>query len=152
MAIGYKFAADILVKEIKEKSIPLTSFNLRDVESLVYPIAFLYRHYLELRLKEIIKEGRDLIGDDPTYKTTHNLIKLWENAKSVIEKVYPNDDPQVLIEAELFLKTFNEVDSMSESFRYPTDKSGNTLLTEWENLSLQELADEIEKVYQLVVG
>jgi hypothetical protein len=43
---GYKKAADILVEYIKD-----TKTNQ---DYLVYPIVFLYRHHLELIIKEII--------------------------------------------------------------------------------------------------
>src|SRR4030042_2814002 len=51
-AIGYKDAADILVSHIEEKR--------RYQDTLVYPIVFLYRQYLELALKDIIRKGQRL--------------------------------------------------------------------------------------------
>jgi hypothetical protein len=42
-AIGYKRAAELLLEHVKNSG--------RDQDTLVYPIIFLYRHYLELRLK-----------------------------------------------------------------------------------------------------
>ncbi|HMK50182.1 MAG TPA: hypothetical protein VK435_09020, partial [Thermodesulfovibrionales bacterium] len=44
--IGYKKAADILVRHIKQKR--------RSQDTLVYPIIFLYRQYLELAIKNLI--------------------------------------------------------------------------------------------------
>jgi len=46
---GYRRGAQILVQAVGEKE--------RDQDFLVYPIFFLYRHYVELVLKEIIKAG-----------------------------------------------------------------------------------------------
>jgi hypothetical protein len=54
---------------------------------VVYPILFLYRHYLELTLKSLIFEARASFkkpsGDYPSQlhngmDNEHNLIKLWE--------------------------------------------------------------------------
>ena len=47
--IGYKHAADNLVAQI------VNGDPYQD--ALVFPICFLYRQYIELRLKEIIKSG-----------------------------------------------------------------------------------------------
>ncbi len=44
--VGYKEAGDILVKNIIE--------SRSHHDSLVFPIVFMYRHYLELRLKQLI--------------------------------------------------------------------------------------------------
>lgn len=44
-AMGYKRAGDILVQYVAD--------NDWDQDFLVYPITFLYRQYLELRLKEL---------------------------------------------------------------------------------------------------
>ena len=51
--IGYKEAADKLVENIMDTP--------RYQDTLVFPICFLYRQYIELRLKELIKSGRCLL-------------------------------------------------------------------------------------------
>jgi hypothetical protein len=53
-ARGYLQAAELMIETIVN--------TRRSPDAVVYPIAFLYRHYLELRLKKIITEGRELLG------------------------------------------------------------------------------------------
>jgi hypothetical protein len=55
-AEGYKTAADILVKQVVEHS--------SHQDTLVYPIVFLYQQHIELRFKEIIREGLSLLDED----------------------------------------------------------------------------------------
>ncbi len=44
---------------------------------LVFPIAFLWRHHLELALKELVRLVRRLEDDDRTVPTSHPLLPLW---------------------------------------------------------------------------
>ncbi|GAC19580.1 hypothetical protein [Paraglaciecola arctica] len=46
---GYRQAADTLAHKVVESS--------RDQDILVYPIVFLFRQYIELQLKRIIRES-----------------------------------------------------------------------------------------------
>lgn len=60
---GYKRAADLLVAHVMEKG--------KDQDYLVYPITFLYRQHLELRIKEIIADGRNLLDEGSGHPTHH---------------------------------------------------------------------------------
>ncbi|MCI5221569.1 MAG: hypothetical protein D3924_02515 [Candidatus Electrothrix sp. AR4] len=53
---GYLRAADRLVKHVFDTS--------KDQDVLVYPIAFMFRQHIELRLKSIIDIGRKLLTDN----------------------------------------------------------------------------------------
>ena len=60
-------------------------------DTLIYPVAFLYRHYLELRLKEIIVQGRMLLARQSDFKHVHQLdVILWNSVRLILEKVWPN--------------------------------------------------------------
>ena len=48
-AMGYKIATETLVDKVLSEQ--------TNQDHLIYPIVFLYRHYIELRLKEIIDTG-----------------------------------------------------------------------------------------------
>ena len=76
---GYKRAADLLVAHVMEKG--------KDQDYLVYPITFLYRQHLELLLKEIITDGRDLLDEGSGHPNHHELDKLWPVAKGLIRKI-----------------------------------------------------------------
>ena len=64
-ATAYKEAAEKLVKDV------ITSRRQRD--TLVYPIVFLYRHYIELRLKEIIRAGRKFLDEPGDFPKHHRV-------------------------------------------------------------------------------
>ncbi|MCZ5484310.1 hypothetical protein O5584_24240 [Escherichia coli] len=69
---GYRRAADILINHIDESG--------RDQDFLVYPVLFLYRHHLELLIKQIIGLALALAEDPDKHqykKDDHNLNNLW---------------------------------------------------------------------------
>ena len=76
--MGYKEAGDLLLQN--------TSGGGRQ-HVLVFPIIFMYRHYIELQLKEIILNNwayLDISEDFPTY---HNIEKLWAICRDTLQKM-----------------------------------------------------------------
>ena len=64
-ADGYMQAADNLVKQLLE--------DRHSQDFLVYPIIFLYRHYIELCLKHIILLGNKLLKNEFILPTHHQI-------------------------------------------------------------------------------
>ena len=135
--VGYKHAADILVEYVCE--------NQSDQDILVYPIAFLYRHHLELQLKFIISKGSILLGEDKQPPATHKLDDLWEKCKAIIEKLSPEDGPD-LAEIENIIDELTKFDPYSTAFRYPKNKQGKSSLYGVNRINLRLLSEIIEKV------
>jgi hypothetical protein len=48
-----------------------------DPESMVYPVAFLWRHHLELMMKILIAAARSLRDDASGFPNDHRLKQLW---------------------------------------------------------------------------
>src|SRR5437879_6163122 len=81
-ASGYKYAADVLVQHV------IDTRDHRD--TLVFPIVFNYRQYVELRLKKIILVGRMLSDEVAEFPHTHNLRVLWNTCRSIIADSEPS--------------------------------------------------------------
>lgn len=117
-AEGYNQAIEIINKEIIGKSKTEQDF-------LIYPYCFLIRHFIELRIKEIINEGSKLLSIDldPT-KGKHDISDLWIKAEKILKSLlcqeYKNP-PREIID---FINEFQNLDSMADSFRYPINKKG----------------------------
>jgi len=142
-AVGYKRAADKLAIEVVE------SHQYQD--TLVYPIVFLYRQYIELRLKEVIREGRKLLEERGEYPTHHKVDLLWAGAKTIIEKVFEEDEEKPNFSlVEHVISEFSAYDPGSFSFRYPTDKDGNNPLENLTHINIRHLADTINSVSEVV--
>jgi len=144
-ALAYKKAADKLVQSLENSPI---GFN----DSLALPIVFLYRHYLELLLKDLIREGNRILGNppDPDLPKTHDINKLWQKLKPILIQGYKPHIPNVLeMEAvEGCVAEFAAIDIDSQAFRYPIDKKGNSLrnkpyLQNVSYINLQHLAEKM---------
>lgn len=144
-AEGYKSAGDIIVKYVIK--------NKCYQDFLVYPIVFLYRQYLELRLKELIRVSSWLLGQDVKVSKTHNLLALWDRARPNIEKVWPDSEAKgVLITIGDRLRELSVIDPESEAFRYPESKKGKPTLVEVEHINLKHLMDVIQGISNVLDG
>lgn len=138
---GYKKAADILVAFITEK--------FQEQDFLVYPIVFLYRQYLELRLKKLIIDGYKLLDKNLGFPKTHDLIKLWGECKRLIIAVSNEADEHLkdLPIIDEAIKEFSYQDPTSENFRYPIKKSGQPVLNpDLNKLNMRNFGEVMRKI------
>lgn len=143
--MGYKDAAEILIKQAQKKK------NINDF--LIYPICFLYRQYIELRLKEIIQSGRVLLEKGFGFPQHHKLYELWKTAKSIIIEAFSNENEQLNLSfIEHIISEFSKIDPDSLAFRYPYDKKGNNLLSGIKYINLRHLSDNINKFGKEIDG
>jgi len=113
---------------------------------LVFPIAFLYRQYVEIRLKEILLASEELTGKAPVVRPTHDLRALWAEVEPVIRREWPKADPQPLSNAARLVLDFSKQDPLSFSFRYPVDKKGAPVVRGQALVNLRQLAETMEKL------
>ncbi|MDO6803942.1 hypothetical protein Q4595_15940 [Wenyingzhuangia sp. 1_MG-2023] len=116
LADSYKNSADLLVENIQNEHNKWTVF---------FPIIYLYRHSIELYFKAIIKEEN----------TTHDLTKLLIYFNKIIETKFNTNPP---IWFENMVKSFNDFDPRSTSFRY-----GNI---EWE----EEMVIDLKHIKKII--
>lgn len=116
--VGFQRAADMVVDGAQADDL--------NPDNLFFPVAYLYRHHLELMLKALVRLGvrvgalekcRESIGG-------HNLHRLWNKAKQVIQQVWPNSPGDDLMAVERVILEFHRFDPTSQAFRYPRDKQG----------------------------
>jgi hypothetical protein len=101
---GYKLAGDMLVQCWLIQSRTLSG------DSLVFPILFCYRHFLELSMKWTLWRSEE-------YRSTiifkeHDLRKLWDKCLLVFQDVNIDADPEVVASEKLIL----EMHEMDEGF------------------------------------
>lgn len=93
-ADAYKYAGDLLVQCNKE------NHKIKDL--LIYPIVFLYRQYIELRLKEIIRDGNQLLDIPEEFPKHHRIDELWKQCRRILEEVWdPSEDLEAVEECIL---------------------------------------------------
>ena len=81
---SYKRAGDRLVEWVGAGESP---------EVMCLPIFYAYRHFLELALKGVIKEGADYLNQNNQTPMTHKIDTLWSKAKEVMGDIYSSEGP-----------------------------------------------------------
>lgn len=155
-AVGFKKAGDMLVKRVM--------IDQRNFDSLVFPIAFNYRQYLELRLKQLIRDGNRLLGmqfpsEWPNkwpplgYPSIHKVDGLWKECKPILQQAalgVLNEKPiiiqQTLEAIEKLVTEFAQVDPDSMAFRYSEDRTNNPSLPGLSHINLRHFKEEMNKI------
>lgn len=144
-AEGYKKGGDILVQYVID--------NNWDQDFLVYPIVFLYRQYLELRVKELIHISSRLLDQNIDIPRDHNLLSLWRKVSPNIEQVWPDSQTKSHLEAiEDRLKELCSIDPGSYAFRYPEDTKGAPTLAGMRHINLRWLKDVVQAISNILDG
>ena len=131
--VGFQRAADMIVDSAKS--------DVCNSDDLFFPIAYLYRHHLELMLKELVRLGMrigaiDAPVDLPAPSSSccghiakapkdalseHNLHKLWNEVKKLIKAQWPDSKDGDLKSAESVILEFHKLDRTGQAFRYARD-------------------------------
>lgn len=145
-AKGYRKAADHLVKKF------LSSRSHGDYEG--YPIVFLYRHVLELHLKNIIYQGARLrklkkIVDQPEkLYPIHKLTKLSEKANHTINILFLDEDLKKFMErVKQIAKEFDEIDPVSYSYRYPINNKGEYSTENHQIVNIESISKNLYEIF-----
>lgn len=113
----------------------LSNKELRDYN--IYPAVFLIRHYLELRLKELIQGLNYCQNQNKNFSKGHDLQRLWADFKKAYSSTGENSKNQRFKIIDQLIKEITSVDPISMSFRYPFDKKGEkTQKLEYVNLNI----------------
>jgi len=155
---GYKKAGDALLSSSNVLG------NGRKEYELVYPMVFLYRHYIELQLKEIILNARNFLDINEKFPKGHDIKELWAMCMGLLREIDKVLDPQFtasdgygdILNAyralEADLKIFWEIDPDSESFRYPVDSRGNPIVANLEAVDFKTIKELIGRIDQELGG
>jgi hypothetical protein len=113
---GYKQAVEIIKNAIEQ-----TGGN----NGIVYPLAFLCRHALELALKESIIEACRLKGEEPPHEVyqSHYL----QNLIKYLEVAYPDVTGPDWDKARKFLETLGRADPNGEFPRFRSTTKGHLI-------------------------
>lgn len=143
-ASGYGEAADLLVRHIEEHG--------AGQDMLVYPILFLYRQYLELEIKDLIRQGRRLQDIPGGFPKHHDIAGLWRTCHQLLSEIAPDDSVEELKQIDRLIEEFAAVDPSSMAFRYPEDKKGNDSLPGITHINLRNVREVMTAISNLLTG
>ena len=143
MSEGYRRSADTLVERASESA--------AEMDFLIYPILFLYRHALELNLKYIINNYGPHVDVNPIWNS-HDFTVLWPRFLEVLDG-FGTDDPDRADEiVGGVIAQFGNVDPNSFSHRYPCDTRGNPIPLVRDRMNLETLKDVMDGVFGYFTG
>jgi hypothetical protein len=152
---GYRRGAQILVQAVEATE--------QDQDFLVYPVVFLYCHYVELALKEVIRRApylieRELTQAEKKHLDDHRLDLLWEDFKPMSLAIsraaaweeLPKEDVEGIDD---YIRQISEVDPRSYSLRYAHSKGGNPSLPEsLTHFNLRHFGDLMDRLTNYLWG
>ena len=118
-AMAYRLAAGLLAGHVAD--------NIVYSNLLGFPVLFLYRQYLELRIKDLGVAAAQLLGQEYAVPIEHKLLRLWQGVRPMLEEVFPGST-QEFNPVEEKIREFCAVDPGSCTFRYPVDTTGKPTL------------------------
>ncbi len=129
--------------------------SLMGPDGVSFPIIYLHRHALELKLKEVIEHARSILGDDATAMPDreHNLSKLWSIAKPLVGQC-PVGMPDADLDAcTTCVEELARVDPASTGFRYPESRTGGRPVpTDLQTVDLDHFSNEVSEVFDCLEG
>lgn len=118
--LGYERAAGLLFRHVESTQ--------TGMDTLVFPLMFLWRHAIELHLKRIIDRGQILLGRSVEYPRTHGLKQAWTQTKEVLSALqeHPSDE---IRQVEAVIDELSMMDPSSDGFRYHETRNGSPSLS-----------------------
>jgi hypothetical protein len=116
-------------------------------EYMLFPIAFAWRHFLEIALKDIIAAGRELAGEPWGFPPGHKILDLWRAARPHIATLGDPAAPE-LTNVENNIREFDRIDHGGDGFRYPLNVAGTqpSLQNPPPNVNLRVLHEAMDAV------
>lgn len=147
---AFKIAAEMVIEQCHKAD----RFRYRD--ELFFPVAYLYRHGLELLMKDIIYTGVHMNffkrDDVEEALSNHNLAKLWSHAKKLLIDRWRTSDPAPLKATEAVINEYHQADPNGQVFRYDDDKNGRRHLykTLPASIGLDEMRKTMDGVFSFL--
>jgi hypothetical protein len=150
---GFFEAARCLLDEAARNHLP--------VDTCFYPAMFLFRHALEVALKEMYASLWFLNRRDGQPPQRHSLKQVWESLRPDLEyffNVYPDDQTadgcpvqQVpLDEVQAAIDELQELDPNGQAFRYPVSTTGTPTLEHVQYVNLRHLLEATTRIGEAV--
>lgn len=131
IAQGYRIAANTLVDHAVASRVAL--------DWVAFPIAFLYRHYVELSLKAILIDAGNLLDRPQDPGNSHRLLDLWGKLRPLLEEISPGENPDFLDRSGGLIGEFESLDPGSYAFRYPVDTAGRPSLPADTGINIRQM-------------
>lgn len=143
-ADGYKRAAELVCEH--------ACGERGELDILIYPAVFLYRHYIELTLKMLLEDTSELTDAPQKPKPNHKLPGLWAQVKGLLAEVFPESENVPPPNVGDVIQAFAELDPGATAFRYPTTREGEQSLEGIRHINLAKLQEQLQPMIEFLEG
>lgn len=136
IADGFKLAWDNIIEQI-------IADWWDDIDKKIFPTVFLYRHFIEVALKELIE--RCLVIQHKLWKSTkklsknHKITELLDHLNIMFLDISEISEISLPNETQQIIKEFWIIDEHSMSFRYATKKDDSIIKHPVDYISIPDL-------------
>lgn len=122
------------------------------------PGVFLYRHFVELSLKDMIVTARALDDQLPDFPDTHRLLPLWTELRNLLSRVGdPTESEDELLDlVGGMVQELDRADPDSMSFRYPRSRHETgrqpLLAEDYEYFDMRVFRDQAVRLAHFIDG
>ena len=108
------------------------------------------KHLIRLGIKlELIEKDKKL----SSALKNHNLCKLWNCVRKILEKCWPDGPKEDINTVERIIQEFHKIDKSGQNLRYSENLSGkNTLKSLPESVQLTHMHDIFAAVFNFLNG
>ncbi len=148
--LGYFDAAKRLADLILTRRAP--------IDIAIYPVVYLYRHAVELALKELHEDFARILKTSEEPLHGHKLLKLWQKVEPNLGLLDPVDVGRTCYELEMdapdvarvaaLIGQLARVDPDGQAARYERDNKGNETLNSLDVINVRVFAVGMEEVCQ----
>ena len=140
MADGYFLAAEAVYQKFQNS---VGEYSILD--SIGYPICFLYRHYMELSIKALFFKYAEEYERKNFLKNKHSLNDLWKATEPILLKLQKRVESEVNISAiSRYIEQMHDFDKQSFTMRYPIDKDLNPMRPESLKINVVNLHNRMQ--------
>lgn len=150
LSVHFKEAADHIIARLRSGDFA------QHPDGLFMPVAYLYRHSLELILKHLVRLGiaAQVIEDSPKLQKhliRHDLADLWEHACTAIGKMWPDGDTRTVNNTTALIRDFQRLDKSGQSLRYVRDRRNQPTIERYpRSIDLGELQSAFAGIHNLL--
>jgi hypothetical protein len=141
-AEGYREAADRIYQSWREIS----------NDALAFPIVFLFRHYVELRIKELLQSVERLLDLPKGWTRSHDIADLWRRLRPLLQRADSDQPVGDFENAQRLIVELARNDALAMEFRFPEDNVGKRHLADMERLDLVNFYTAMQKLSAFLDG
>jgi hypothetical protein len=120
--LGYRRSAEMLAERV------VADADNKDLDTVIFPFAALWRHYVELQLKSLVLNYRFLLNKPYEQRRSHKVLQLWQELRVLIAEDGHSVTGEDVRSVDRVMTQLHDLDPGSEDFRYAHRKDGSATM------------------------